>query len=295
MLMIQGGDQKAGGFTLVETLIVLAVTGALFVSAALLINGKQNTTQFQTAINNLQQQIQQIINETASGYYPNKGNFTCSGASSPITFTAVGSGQGTNSGCIFLGKVIQFGSASDNSELITIPIAGNQFVAGSPTQTLAAAAPRAIAPASAIESVPDTSLTTKMENGLSVASSNGAFASSGMYYDKVSGGSVATGIVGFLAGSSSGDITGADASGNLKSGAQQLSLYGVKTSTSNESVTAAANAIGNNTVTAASNLEAASSVFICLASATTNQSGLITIGGGGSLAVTLTIKDGTTC
>ena len=45
-----GRNTSIQGFTIVETLIVLAVTSALFFAATLYINGQQNRTDFQVGI-----------------------------------------------------------------------------------------------------------------------------------------------------------------------------------------------------------------------------------------------------
>jgi type II secretory pathway pseudopilin PulG len=118
--MKRGGDTKsAQGFTIVETLIVLAVTSSLFLIAATMINGKQNKTDFQIGSRNLQQQFQQIINETASGYYPNNG-FTClvPGAGSHVSFSSGAATLGQNTGCIFIGKTVAFDTNTPDSYIV---------------------------------------------------------------------------------------------------------------------------------------------------------------------------------
>lgn len=308
--MKQGGYRKAaGGFTIIETLIVLAVTGVLFVSAVLLINGRQARAEFQTGINDLQQQLQQVINETASGFYPNNGTFSCSqgmgGGAPVITIPHTGgNAQGTNLGCIFLGKAVQFGmqgTGYDNSSLGFFPIVGNQNDStGNPVQTLVSAVPRAAYPTSASDMTPISLLATaEMEYGLSIATANStcSVGGGGMCYVGLTppNGSapapVSTGIAAFVAGDNSGQIATPDPTGGtgLQSGAEQLSLYGVTTSALNEAPSSASSAV------TATNLVAASAVYICVASATTNQSGLFTISGDGSLGVTLQIMSGTTC
>jgi type II secretory pathway pseudopilin PulG len=134
--MNMGGEQSsAKGFTVVETLIVLAVTGSLFVSAALLINGRQNKTDFQVGSRNLQQQFQQIINEARTGYYPNSGTLKCErapGASQPLTLSTVSVEQGTNGACIFAGKTLVFnGSAAGKSQYGVYSLAGQRSTDGS--------------------------------------------------------------------------------------------------------------------------------------------------------------------
>jgi len=101
---------------MVEVLIVLAVTGALFISAVALITGRQGQTEFDTSIHEIQSEIQQTVTEVSNGFYPNLGNFTCTASISGPTISGGSTGQGSNTGCIFLGKAIQFGMPSTDPE-----------------------------------------------------------------------------------------------------------------------------------------------------------------------------------
>ena len=325
-----GGYHKAAdGFTIVEVLIVIAVTGAMLISGVLLVNGRQSRTEFTTGINGQLQQFQQIINETASGFYPNAHDFTCMGDSAgPVTFTLapVGSGgQGNNAGCIFLGKSVQFGLGSidpTTGMLGIFPIVGNQYQNSGGNQvsslTVGNAVPRPAYPISAAEesNVPQSTLDKEtMQYGLHIASSNSSctgVTTSAVCYMPVGGTAYKlTGMAAFLTGDSSGNIT-AIASGsatNLQSGSQQLSLYGVKVDplsgvTTNTQVNLdpekASASMGKipraNTLPGnLGNLEPAQKVLVCVASGSTNQSGLFTISGSGVLSVTLKVIGDTTC
>lgn len=57
------------GFTIVETFIVLAVTGVLFVSTSLLIQGQVERHRQQDAAYQLQQLVRDQINNTANGFF----------------------------------------------------------------------------------------------------------------------------------------------------------------------------------------------------------------------------------
>ena len=278
MHMKQGGDRKnTGGFTIVETLIVLAVTGLLFVSAVLLINGRQNKTQFQTAINNLVQQVQQVINETQSGYYAGSNNFSCTSTAGAVNLAP---GNTVNGQCIFVGKVLQFGTRTDPGQLIVYPLVGSR---GS---NMAIAATNPVAAYDAANGVDASSVVT-MQNGLTPVGSGGSW---GMYYNGTPASQ--TGAMGFIAGDNSGNFASLDSSGaGFSSGSQQVSLYAVKNSTPDMDKPSMVSAI--NVHAPAPNLVPATAVSVCIASGTTNQSGLLTVSA--SLAVTLKIYGTTTC
>jgi type II secretory pathway pseudopilin PulG len=297
--MKKGGYQQASrGFTIVETMIVLAVTSALFISVAVVIGGRQSKTQFTTAINSLQQQVQQIINEASNGYFPNSGGFSCVSAGTKLSFTTVvPTSQGTNSGCIFVGKAIQFGLGGGASayQYGVLPLAGYQYIAGStdPVTTVAQARVRAVYPVNGEAGPTNIATVQPLQNGLQIASSSNDCNMTGPICYKVAGVAYASGAMAFVAGDATGNITPLDSNGNVSSGSQQLSLYGVKTSIPNESLAEATKFIGNNPTQMATGLIPATNYSVCIASGSTNQSGLITIDS--SLHVNLQIMDGTQC
>ncbi len=105
---------KSSGFTIVETLIFLAVSAVMFVSAMLLIGGSQRKTQFNTTTRDFESNIIDIANDIATGYYQSNGSIGCGVAageptdSSPVPI-------GTNDKCILVGRVI-----SSNGENYTV-------------------------------------------------------------------------------------------------------------------------------------------------------------------------------
>lgn len=110
------------GFTIVETMIVMAVTGIMFISVVLLINGKQQRAQFQFAVKDVQTQIRQIITETTAGYNQ-LGNNTCSSfGGKPKLATGTTDTLGTNASCVFLGKTIIF--SQDKESFLVAPVIG---------------------------------------------------------------------------------------------------------------------------------------------------------------------------
>jgi prepilin-type N-terminal cleavage/methylation domain-containing protein len=267
---------RAQGFTIVEVMIVLAVTGALFISAALLISGRQNQTEFDQGIRQIQSQIQQTINEVSTGFYPNKSNFTCTAAAGSINISPGGNGQGTNNGCIFLGKVMQFKvNGTIPEQFATFSVAGLQKnSSGNDVASLSEASPLAIAPGPSHANIPDITQKTALQSGLTTVSMT------------ASGNSV--GAVGFI--SSVAQISG----GSVVSGSQQVNVIPINTTALNTTTGTVADAIDARLATSPSN--PGGGVQICFASGGTNQSGLITIGSSGrQLSVTLDIKGNKTC
>lgn len=284
---LMGSDSARGqnkGFTIVEVLIVLAITGALFVSAATMISGRTAKTQFEQSVNQMTGQIRQQINDVASGYYPNNKNFSCTATGADFSITAGASEQGTNTGCVFLGKALYFGVAgTDPEQYVSFPVAALQRnAAGEEVTSIAAAKPAVIYPAAPQTNSPNSSQTTPLQYGLKVSK---------MYYGTNPDNKI--GAVAFL--SSLGQYNGTE----LVSGSQQISMLPLLNTVTNKSIAEAATAINANFITSNNTFAGSTNkqVNICFDSGTTNQSGLVTIGGGNGreLSVTLSIKGNLGC
>lgn len=113
-------DMKRGslslGYTLVEVLIFLAVSSALFTSAYVTFGGQQRKTQFATGMRDTELKLQDIINDVSTGYYAKPGNaFDCKASSAgPVIDNSAAAAQGTNAGCTFIGRAVQFGISGTN-------------------------------------------------------------------------------------------------------------------------------------------------------------------------------------
>ncbi len=141
---VEETDQS--GFTIVETLIVLVVTGSLFIGAATLIGGRQNRTQFSQAARTVQAEIQQAIDEVSAGYYQSTLEIKCEALATGPQLTTAATPQGTNKDCIFLGKVLQFGVHNTDPQVYNIyTLAGLRGTEINPVLSLLSAKPRVIA------------------------------------------------------------------------------------------------------------------------------------------------------
>jgi hypothetical protein len=257
----------------------------LLVSAMILISGKQNQTAFDQSIRQIQSQIQQHINEVSTGYYSNQGNIRCNGVSNVVALSAGGgTEQGANAGCVFLGKVMQFQVGTSSPEQFNVfSVAGLQKNSGAEVTSLGLAKPKAIAPSAVEPGLPDATETQTLQNGLKVVK---------MWYNNGAG-DRQIGEVGFMT-----SFVQFASNGTLASGSQQVDVIPIDDGNVNSKLgqtkTAAVTAINSNTATSPAN--PSSGVFICIASGTTNQSGLITIGNKNrQLSVKLDIKNGTVC
>lgn len=118
------------GYTIVEVMMFLAITGVLLTSALLVFSGRQARTQFSQSVRETESKLRTSINEVASGYYPNSSDFSCSAPAGggPALSSGTANEQGTNEGCIFLGKVLHF---KEGSEVKLYTVVGLQKTSGS--------------------------------------------------------------------------------------------------------------------------------------------------------------------
>jgi len=320
-MLMKGGDKRSQGFTIIEVMIVLAITALLLLGAIVLVAGRQNETEFTVAMQEIQSEIQQEISLVTVGNYTDTNNVNCMASAiagtPPVVFFGPGS-RGANQDCVYLGTALHFyggpGGTNPNINYYSvIPIVGRQCHSGStatgdctPIQSIGDAVPVAveagkIAP---FTSVPNDMRNYPLENGITVE---------GMCYETSGNCNSVMGLlhqtctVAFL--NNPADTYDAS-SFNLLSGGLTLDLYAMEKNNcfNNSAGIDPPNDIQNID----DNLELGSGppnpvtdVEICFSSATTNQSGLLTLSSGNnstaaqysanSISTTLSIKDDTTC
>ena len=95
----------SGGYTIIEVMIVIAITGVLFLSSVLVFQQQQGRTGFSQAVQDLSSKIQNFASEVSAGTYDgSQGYFCAADASGNVSLTRI---NVDNSGCVFLGRVIQ--------------------------------------------------------------------------------------------------------------------------------------------------------------------------------------------
>ncbi|HWB38789.1 MAG TPA: prepilin-type N-terminal cleavage/methylation domain-containing protein [Candidatus Saccharimonadales bacterium] len=118
---MMGGKQKQprsnSGYTVVEAMVVLAVSGVMFTIAALMINGKQEQAQFRNDIKTMTSNVQTVLNNVADGVNPvtNRTHLKCYIADSEKQ-------QGQNTSCVYLGQALYFDT---NHSFVTLSLTGS--------------------------------------------------------------------------------------------------------------------------------------------------------------------------
>ena len=279
--------RQSSGYTIVEVLIVLAVSSALLVAALLLVNGQQQKTAFFQSIHDIQNQINSVINNVSTGYYHNTNNFTCTAGVADIEpqISAGTNSQGQNQGCIFIGRAMQFGvhgTSGAGYNIYNLVGLQNKTGTSSDVTSLSEAAPLALAPGSTglgHDTVPSATEVDSLGYGLAA------------YKMRYNGNSAnAIGTVAFVT-----DFAQNGGSGGLTPGSRTAQLYAVNTSVLNSTAAVAVDSMDKNTgcgLNKACNYTLVTSVDICFQSGGTNQYGIITIGSHGrDLTTTLQITN----
>ena len=108
-------QHKNKGFTIVETMIFLAVSGMLFTSVAMMISGQMAKYRARDAVNQIESVVRSVLNDVSNGYYPlvNK-QYGCTASTPRPTVSPLGTAgenRGTHTGstgCVIAGKSIEF-------------------------------------------------------------------------------------------------------------------------------------------------------------------------------------------
>lgn len=100
---------KWGGYSIVEVMIVLAISGAIFVSGLSLFGGQNSGASFDQAMHDLSSEISAQIKEVGTSLFFNAQGYNCSVSGSPprASISQSEGGLVTTQDCLQLGKVFE--------------------------------------------------------------------------------------------------------------------------------------------------------------------------------------------
>jgi hypothetical protein len=137
--------QHNSGYTIVEALIFLAISSALAVAILGGMSGQQRSTEFSQGSREAESRINDIMNDFVTGFSPSSDqSCSASAAGGPPVLGGPSPAQGTNFGCTYIGKVIQFSPDGNPENYRIFTIIGRQFKAGGtidPVENIIEAAP----------------------------------------------------------------------------------------------------------------------------------------------------------
>ncbi|HET9850268.1 MAG TPA: type II secretion system protein [Candidatus Saccharimonadales bacterium] len=162
------------GFTIVETLLALAISGVIFAAGITVLNGRRLDTEYQQAVYDLQSQLQSYIDQVSSKVIPGYQQYDCTAntAGTRPQLTTPYTGQTSN--CLYLGQAIALGVNSDT--ITAYPVFGFRTFQDAGGQTMFPSTPDEASPEPAVNSA-GTALLVKtyaMSDGLKVVSTSTA-------------------------------------------------------------------------------------------------------------------------
>jgi len=164
---------QQSGYTILEVMIVMAISAAMFISAVIAFGGRQEEVQFTQAVRDFDSRMQDVINDISTGFFSNEGSISCTVPPVPSSGTpvlVVGNDlQGGSDDCVFIGKALQFSPDSeDDSSVYVYNIVGRRDISGSPVNNLEEARPKAVGPSVAGDFLDNEVAKTKLDWGLKV-------------------------------------------------------------------------------------------------------------------------------
>ena len=107
--MKQSWGKVLAGYTIVEVIIFLAISGAILVASLGIFAGREERVRYTQSVDELENKLRDIFNDTATGFFPSNSDFSCTSTGTNISLSNSGNiDQGSNTGCVFAGKFINF-------------------------------------------------------------------------------------------------------------------------------------------------------------------------------------------
>ena len=119
-------SNMSAGYSIVEAMIFLAISTALFTVLAVQINGMQNRSDFGQTARDFSSRLSDLANDVSTGRYNNSASFTCvANTSSPVVISDAALG-GISDGCILVGQVLAMTAGANSYDIF--PLAGRQSI-----------------------------------------------------------------------------------------------------------------------------------------------------------------------
>lgn len=149
---MRGGGGRLPGYTIVEVMIFLAVSGAMFAGAVTALNLQNRRTAFSESVKTFEQRLQDVMNDVETGFYPSNSDFKCTASSDGPSISFSGAvEQGKNEGCTFVGKAIQLSPEENPDQFNVYTLVGLRGLLAS-TGTIEDAKPKALEASGSIQS-----------------------------------------------------------------------------------------------------------------------------------------------
>ena len=180
--------QRPQGYTVIEVLIVLAISGVIFVSGVVMFSGQSNSTAFEQSMQDTNSEIATRIRGVGSSQFFNTEGYTCIVSGNPARAILTPSGGGTGQqDCLVVGTAVEVPTGASN--LYFYEVLGNRQVYGPGNNPLGPSTSLAEAnPTPAVAEGTDLTFSFKLASDVKIISSN---------IEAIDGSSLASNLVSF--------------------------------------------------------------------------------------------------
>ena len=121
------------GYTLLEVMIVISISAAMFTIVSITFGGKQEQVQFTQAVRDFDSKLNDIMNDVSVGYYESDSTVGCTASSSPREpvvdiSPSNNSSLGSSDDCVSVGKVIQFSPDKTDADVSGLVSESEQII-----------------------------------------------------------------------------------------------------------------------------------------------------------------------
>jgi prepilin-type N-terminal cleavage/methylation domain-containing protein len=118
-----GVKKTQGGFTILETMIVLAITSVLLVSTILLVSGQIERYRFRTSVATFEQILRDEFNNVSDGYFGETPDSSAIGSGSTSCGDIYGDSSSLgDSDCVYSGKKVTIDAANKNITTVNLAV-----------------------------------------------------------------------------------------------------------------------------------------------------------------------------
>ncbi len=121
------GIRRQNGYTIIEVLIFLMITGFMFATAVIAVGGTQDEARYSQAVRDFEIQIKDVINDVQNGYYPtlSRGRCSVNGMGEVGFNNSFNINPAQNVECINVGKNLMFNLPEEDQFGVGVIVGNN--------------------------------------------------------------------------------------------------------------------------------------------------------------------------
>jgi hypothetical protein len=141
---LKGINVQISGYTIVEVVVVMALSTAVFATSVAVFNGKNNTALFSQANQDLASKVQNFASQITNGVPPDMSYINTTTGSKTSVYCSIQAGRAifistppANTYCLYLGRALYISPLPGATSITAYSIMGDRYVGGCCGTTLA--------------------------------------------------------------------------------------------------------------------------------------------------------------